>query len=93
MNIVRLFHVLVVGGSLLAGSSCTGGDDDAPAADAPSGGPDSSSPGIDAAALPDGPAGPDGALLQDCFCNTDHDTCCDGTQVRDGFTCCWSTTC
>jgi hypothetical protein len=95
MNIVRLFHVLVVGGALLGGSSCEGGDDDGPAPDAPTGGaPDSApadpdaTPGAPDASLVDAPPG-----LIDCFCNTDHDTCCTGTMVNDGFQCCWSTTC
>lgn len=86
MKIARLFHVLVVGGSLLAATSCS--DDDSSQADGAAGAADSATPG------PDGAGGGDGgAILNQCFCDTQHDTCCEGTEVRPGFECCWSTSC
>lgn len=100
----KLFQVLVVGGALL-GASCreedeeravvdAGAEADAgptPVVDAGGGGGDAGLAG-DAGQLPEADAG-----LEECgFCP--NDVCCetgeDGvSRVRDGFMCCWGTSC
>ena len=84
----KLFHVLVVLGAASCADDGTSSRDRQPDATA-----DSSS---DATPAADAPATlPDGAELQECFC--DQPTCCDRSvsppQIQEGFTCCWSTTC
>ena len=89
MNIARLFHVLVIGGSILGASSCSSKDEHTDAL------PERVTNAADAAASVDGapPATRDADDEQNCFCDTDHEQCCDGTTERPGFTCCWGTTC
>jgi hypothetical protein len=73
----KLFHVLVVGGALL-GAGC-----------------ETAPPVADASGASDAPR-PDGEALVECgFCPND---CCvpdgaGGSQARDGFVCCWGTSC
>ena len=79
MDQTKLFQVLVVGGALL-GAGCGG---PAPSA------PDASE--SDATAAIDG----GGALVECGFCPND---CCvpdgaGGSRARDGFVCCWATSC
>lgn len=79
MQIERLFHVLVVGGVLLSGQAM---------ADAPFSGAVENSPGV---SLPEAQG-----ELTSILCN-EPDACvtgCDGTKkVKDGFECCWGTSC
>lgn len=88
MDIQKLFRVLVVGGASLASGCSTpsqptstgsAGDDDVPDRVATAAEP-----------MADEPGAP--AEDETCFCNDDAD-CCDGDEVREGFTCCWSTSC
>ncbi|HUH03281.1 MAG TPA: hypothetical protein VML75_14890 [Kofleriaceae bacterium] len=94
MDIAKLFGVLVVGGALLVG--CDGESEPAPA-DANG---VSASGMADAAADTGVAATPDAAPttgLQECgFCP--NEACCvvddEGvSSVKDGFECCWGTTC
>lgn len=93
MDVSKLFNVLVVGGAMLTAGGCTEDDPvetpDARAANAPPG----ADAGQDAA-----PAQVDAApteLMECGFCPND---CCvmdeHGMSVpKDGFVCCWGTSC
>lgn len=78
MEIQKLFRVLVVGGASVAAGCTT--TTPQPIAD---GGPASDAgPGSDAEPL----------APEECFCGSEAE-CCDGAEVREGFVCCWATSC
>jgi hypothetical protein len=86
MEIAKLFRVLVVGGASVA-AACTPSEDppveeDASVADA------SADAMMSADAVPTDDAT---GMATECFCNTTE--CCDGANLRDGFICCWGTSC
>ena len=85
MDQSKLFHVLVVGGALV-GAGCEG--------TAPGGG-DARVVGDDAAVADATSADNDAALVECGFCPND---CCvpdgmGGAHEREGFVCCWATSC
>jgi hypothetical protein len=104
MDFTRLFHVLVLGGSVIAcdggtrSSSLTAGDADGTDSTAVAETPNS----VDAD-LPDtsvgGPteaASPEASAAGPCFCSPTR--CCDQhdgspATVQQGFVCCWGTSC
>jgi hypothetical protein len=92
MDVSKLFNVLVVGGAMLTAGGCSEDDPvetpDASAANAPAGdaGPDATPGQVDAAPT---------ELMECGFCPND---CCvldeHGMSVpKDGFVCCWGTSC
>ena len=104
MDLKKLFHVLVVGGSVIGCSESQSDPADTGAAGSSAAAATShdaaaaTSPNATAAiktATPD--AGTDDAKLNPCFCNI-QPICCvqhgsDPATVAPGFECCWGTKC
>ncbi len=85
MEIGKLFRVLVVGGASVAAFSCVTSDETDP--------DETQDAAVADVSLPDATtsdAGEVEAAL--CFCNSTPE-CCDGTDVAEGFECCWGTSC
>ncbi len=104
MDHQKLFQVLVIGGALL-GAGCTERVPDSSDSAAPDGGPDTSiadGAASDGASPPEDGAVADGATtgeggIEDCgFCPNE---CCvvdeetGESREREGFMCCWGTSC
>lgn len=92
MKIGKLFRVLVVGGATAAGGfGCTTSDDveldGAIATDAMV-----SMDVTTDVATSDAPTGDAEIESSLCFCNSQPE-CSDGSNVKDGFECCWGTSC
>ena len=86
MEIGKLFRVLVVGGASLAVHGCVTSDESDPDAS-------QDAAAADVSVMPDATeadAGEVEAAL--CFCNSTPE-CCDGSEVVEGFECCWGTSC